>query len=370
MMAMLEYYNTLFTTKSATVAATTTTFLSLITTLVWHMNNKRRSGRNDKEKDIISLQSNGAPTTNAAVAAAQDPFDKLADTYDSSFCDTSVGRLLRLQTWKDIDEAFATSACKTKEDFPVLEISCGTGVDAVHLATKHVHVVATDYSPGMLRKARQKCSSTPSIPQDCLPTFKELNLRDSHYDIALEPTQKFAGAYCNFGGLNNVSPEDIKHLAAELSELVYPGGKVVLVVMGRFCLFETLYYLLKGHFKRALRRLRGTQKGGVTARVAPKTNKQQVYFYSMSFLEETFNSTNAFVTIKKKAIGLTLPPSLWSRSSSKRMHPSLLTLLSWVDSLLSEHWLFRNLGDHFLIEFERVNDLPRCARMKRQSLLH
>jgi len=355
MVAMLDkYYNTLFTTKTAIVAATT--FLSLITTLVWHMNNKRRSSRNDKEKDIVSLQSNGAPTTNATVA--QDPFDKLADTYDSSFCDTSVGRLLRLQTWKDIDEAFATSACKTKEDFPVLEISCGTGVDAVHLATKHVHVLATDYSPGMLRKARQKCSSTPSIPQDCLPTFKELNLRDSHYDIALEPTHKFAGAYCNFGGLNNVSPEDIQHLAHELSELVHPGGKVVLVVMGRFCLFETLYYLLKGNFKRVLRRLRSTQKGGVSARVAPKTNKQQVYFYSISFLEETFNSTNAFVTIKKKAIGLTLPPSLWSRSSSKRINPSLLEFLSLVDSLLSEHWLFRNLGDHFLIEFERVNDLP------------
>lgn len=367
MVAMLEYYNTLFTTKTAIVAATT--FLSLITTLVWHMNHKRRSGRTDKEKGIISLTSKSASTTNATVAA-QDPFGKLADTYDSSFCDTSVGRLLRLQTWKDIDEAFATSACKTKEEFPVLEISCGTGVDAVHLATKHVHVLATDYSPGMLRKARKKCSSTPSIPQDCVPTFKELNLRDSHYDIALEPTHKFAGAYCNFGGLNNVSPEDIKHLAHELSELVHPGGKVVLVVMGRFCLFETLYYLLRGNMKRAFRRLRSTQKGGVSARVAPKTKKQKIYFYSISFMEETFNSTNAFVTIKKKAIGLTLPPSLWSRSSSKRMHPSLLTFLSWVDSLLSEHWLFWNLGDHFLIEFERLNDLPRYTKMEQQSLLH
>lgn len=335
-----------------TIIVAATLFLSLLTT-VWHMKNKRRSGRNDKEKDIISLKSNSASTTTNTTAAAKDPFDKLADTYDSSFCDTPVGRLLRLQTWKDIDDAFATSPCKTKEDFPVLEISCGTGVDAAHLATKHVHVLATDYSPGMLRKARKKCSSTPSIPQDCLPTFKELNLRDSHYDIALEPTHKFAGAYCNFGGLNNLSPEDIKHLAHELSELIHPGGKVVLVVMGKFCLSETLYYLLKGNFKRAIRRLRSTQKGGVSARVAPTTKRQQVYFYSISFLEETFNSTNAFVTIKKKAIGLTLPPSLWSRSSSKRMHPSLLNFLSWVDSLLSEHWLFRNLGDHFLIQFER-----------------
>jgi SAM-dependent methyltransferase len=290
---------------------------------------------------------------------AEVPFDKLADSYDSSFCNTAVGRLLRRQTWKNLDEAFATSKLKSKskekEEAPILDISCGTGDDAIHLASQHVHVVATDYSPGMLRKARQKCCSNPCVPHDYQPTFKELDLRDSHYNISLDPIHKFSGAYCNFGGLNNLSPEEISHLAYELLELVHPGGKVVLVVMGRFCLVETLYYLWKCNLKRAFRRLRSTQKsGGVSARVAPNTKKQTIYFYSLSFLDRTFHNTRGFRTVKKRAIGLTLPPSLWSRSSSKRIHPCLLLLLSWLDSVLSDRWPFLHFGDHFLIEFERL----------------
>jgi len=287
------------------------------------------------------------------INTAADPFDKLADVYDSSFCNTTVGRLLRHQTWKDLDEAFATSKFKSKEA-PILEMSCGTGDDALHLASQHVHVLATDYCPGMLRKARQKCSSNASVPKDCQPMFKELDLRDSHYDVSLEPIHKFAGAYCNFGGLNNLSPEDIGHLAHELSELVHPGGKVVLVVMGQFCLVETLYYLWNCNFKRAFRRLQRTQKTGTAARVAPNTKKQTIYFHSPGFMETTFANTRKFRAIRKRAIGLTLPPSLWSRSSSKKMHPSLLSFLSWVDSRLSGHWPFLYFGDHFLIEFERL----------------
>lgn len=285
---------------------------------------------------------------------AADPFDKLADVYDSSFCNTTVGRLLRRQTWKDLDQAFATSKFGSKQETSILEISCGTGDDALHLASQHVHVLATDYSPGMLRKARQKCSSNASVPHDCQPMFKKLDLRDSHYDISLDPMHKFAGAYCNFGGLNNLPPEGIGHLAHELSELIHPGGKVVLVVMSDCCLFETLYYLLNCNFKRAFRRLQTAQKAGTAARVAPNTKKQTIYFYSPGFMERTFTKTRTFRVIRKRAIGLTLPPSLWSRSSSKKMNHSLLSFLSWVDSRLSGHWPFFYFGDHFLIEFERL----------------
>eukprot|EP00986_Skeletonema_menzelii_P019951 scaffold29727_cov131-Skeletonema_menzelii.AAC.2 len=300
-----------------------------------------------------SSKSKSASRTNNATST-ETPFDKLADVYDSSFCDTTVGRLLRRQTWEHFDEAFATSNFKSTQTAPILEIGCGTGDDALHLASKYVYVLATDYSQGMLRKARQKCYLNATVPRECQPTFKKLDLRDSHYDVSLEPIHKFAGAYCNFGGLNNLSPEDIGHLAHELSELIHPGGKVVLVVMGRFCLFETLYYLLTSNFKRAFRRLKRARNAESVARVAPNTKKQTIYFYSPYFIEKTFADTSQFQVIRKRAIGLTLPPSLWSRSSSKNMHPSLLSFLSWSDSMLSGHWPFFYLGDHFLIEFEHL----------------
>ena len=295
-----------------------------------------------------------SPPSRTNATSTDTPFDKLADVYDSSFCNTTVGRLLRRQTWKDFDEAFATSNFKSTQTAPILEIGCGTGDDALHLASKHVYVLATDYSQGMLRKARQKCSSNATVPRECQPTFRKLDLRDSHYDVSLEPIHKFAGAYCNFGGLNNLSPEDIGHLAHELAELIHPGGKVVLVVMGQFCLFETLYYLLKCNFIRAFRRLKRARNAESVARVAPNTKKQSIYFYSPDFIEMTFADTSQFQVIRTRAIGLTLPPSLWSGSSSRNMHPSLLSFLSWVDSMLSGHWPFLYLGDHFLIEFEHL----------------
>mmetsp|Transcript_16448 Transcript_16448/g.24871 ORF Transcript_16448/g.24871 Transcript_16448/m.24871 type:complete len:128 (+) Transcript_16448:22-405(+) len=81
-------------------------------------------------------KSKSAPRTNATTTEAL--FDNLADVYDSSFCHTTVGRLLRHQTWKDLDEAFATSKFKSKQAAPILEIGCGTGDDALHLASQHV----------------------------------------------------------------------------------------------------------------------------------------------------------------------------------------------------------------------------------------
>eukprot|EP00984_Skeletonema_dohrnii_P005743 scaffold2034_cov113-Skeletonema_dohrnii-CCMP3373.AAC.4 len=198
----------------------------------------------------------------------------------------------------------------------------------------------------MIRKARKKCSSNTTVPRGCQPTFKKLDLRDSHYDVSLEPIHKFAGAYCNFGGLNNLSPERIGHLANELSELIYPGGKC--------------------NFKRAFRRLKRSQNSGTAARVAPNTKKQTVYFYSPGFMEKTFTDTSQFRVMRKRAIGLTLPPSLWSRSSSKKMHPSLLSFLSRVkDKRDIEVESYRTCGRSSMREgIKQIRQITRCETLK------
>src|ERR1035441_707880 len=65
----------------------------------------------------------------------------------------------------------------------------------------------------------------------------------------------FDGAISNFGALNCV--EDLAGVARALGALVRPGGYVAICTMGRFCVWETLYYGLRLDFKRALRRLAG-----------------------------------------------------------------------------------------------------------------
>ena len=123
-------------------------------------------------------------------------------------------------------------------------------------------------------------------------------------------------------------------------------------IMGRCCLLETIYWLLRGNFRKAFRRMRSSEVQGITATVAKK--KHTVYFHSMATVEAAFSSTLAFRRVQRRAIGLLLPPSLWSKSASRKVPPAILSVLYSIDMLLGRIWSFIYMGDHYLIEFERA----------------
>src|SRR5690348_10540712 len=79
----------------------------------------------------------------------ESPFDALAADYDRAFTTSTIGRHMRAAVWRRLDAVF-------RPGDRVLELSCGTGEDALYLARKGVRVVATDSSPRMLEKARAK----------------------------------------------------------------------------------------------------------------------------------------------------------------------------------------------------------------------
>ena len=60
--------------------------------------------------------------------------------------------------------------------------------------------------------------------------------------------------FSNFGGLNCVNEAELVHLSKDFAKLLYPGGKMAIVVMGKYCLWETMYFMLKFKFAKALRR--------------------------------------------------------------------------------------------------------------------
>src|SRR5262245_51254539 len=78
-------------------------------------------------------------------------FDDMAAAYDAVFTASALGRSLRTLTWERLDAALPNSG-------RVLEIGCGTGEDAIHLARRGVDVLATDPSPSMLRVAAEKAA--------------------------------------------------------------------------------------------------------------------------------------------------------------------------------------------------------------------
>ena len=81
------------------------------------------------------------------LAAVSTAFDAVAAVYDRAWTDSLVGRRQREQVWHAIQGVFPA-------DGRVLELGCGTGTDAAHLARSGLRVHATDASPEMLRLAR------------------------------------------------------------------------------------------------------------------------------------------------------------------------------------------------------------------------
>jgi ubiquinone/menaquinone biosynthesis C-methylase UbiE len=75
-------------------------------------------------------------------------FDSLAPTYDQDFTASRVARYLRGRVHARLSRHFHAGD-------HVLELGCGTGEDALYLASQGIHVTATD-ARQMLEMARAK----------------------------------------------------------------------------------------------------------------------------------------------------------------------------------------------------------------------
>src|SRR4029453_973425 len=84
-----------------------------------------------------------------STAPATAPFDAVAERYDDVFSNSPIGFAQRRSVWIEMDRAFHTG-------HRILEINCGTGIDALYLANRGVSVVACDSSPRMIAEARRR----------------------------------------------------------------------------------------------------------------------------------------------------------------------------------------------------------------------
>ncbi len=226
------------------------------------------------------------------------PFDAAAPAYDDDFTHTPLARALRGRVWARLDAVFVPGQ-------PVLELGCGTGEDARHLAGRGVPVIATDQSAAKLGVAAAKTAGLPVITA----------LLDLHRlapgPAVLDPAP-YAGVFSNFGALNTLA--DFAPLAAWLAPLVQPGGRLVFVIMGRWCAWEIAWHLLRGQRGRAFRRLR---RGGAVAHVggAPMT----VHYPATASLRRAFAA--AFHLERVWPLGLFLPPSYLEPLTRRRWFP-------------------------------------------------
>jgi SAM-dependent methyltransferase len=250
-------------------------------------------------------------------------FDTLAEDYDRTFTDTRVGRWMRDASWRRCDALFPAGA-------HVLEVNCGTGEDAVHLAQRGVRVTATDASEAMVAIAGRKveAAGVGDRVQVLRLAIEELGPHLGRFD----------GVLSNFGGLNCVG--NLAAVARALAEVVRPGAPGFVCVMGPRVPWEWAWFLWRGDAGRAGRRLRpgGTAWRGLTIR-----------YYSAGDVRRAF--APSFRVTRVSALGAIMPPPF--AESWALAHPRLAASCARVERLLETTWPLPALADHVVVELER-----------------
>jgi SAM-dependent methyltransferase len=249
-------------------------------------------------------------------------FDGLATDYDASFTDTALGRALRELVWLRLDDTFASAK-------RVLDIGCGTGEDALHLARRGIRVVGIDASSAMVQAARQKALAAGCAAQvefHCAPMEQLGTLLEG---------QTFDGVLSNFGAVNCVA--DLRSLIAAAAARLAPGGKLLWVVMGRYVPWEWLWYGLRGDLRRAWRRLlrSGAEWRGITVCYPTPAEMRRLL-------------SPGFVVSRVSPLGFALPPSYagpWIERS-----PRSLAVLRRLEAGLQGFATLASVADHYIVE--------------------
>jgi ubiquinone/menaquinone biosynthesis C-methylase UbiE len=267
-------------------------------------------------------------SNNPSFTAAPAAFDRIAEQYDAIFTDTTVGKAQRHMVWDALARAFS-------QGDSVLELNCGTGEDAFHLAGRGIAVTACDASSAMIEVARRRCEKAVNAKVEFRLLANE-DLQQIHGD------RIFDGAFSNFSGLN--CTEDMYEVAVNLSRLLRPGSRLLICLWTRACFWEILWYLGRANLAKAFRRVRGMTIACVEGFPV------SVWYPTFRQVRQTFGPWFRVRSIR--AVGLVVPPSYvepWARR-----HPGWIAALAKVDRVLGRLPVLRGVGDHVLWEFERI----------------
>ncbi len=239
-------------------------------------------------------------------------FDNLASQYDRLWTRTTIGHLQREAVWRGIASLF-------KPGQTVVDLGCGTGEDAVRLIDAGLRVHAIDASPEMVRIARDR-----GVDAEVL-SIESCGQLEGRFDAALS----------NFGALNCVA--DLESLREPLGRLIRPGGYLAICLIGRFCVWETAWSLLRARPVKAFRRWRTSAMSSLGF---------CVFYPSKEKLEAALGPD--FALLDWRGIGLSVPPSYVTGLSD-----GVLQKLDALDRRVA-HWpLLRGLSDHRLFVFVR-----------------
>lgn len=257
----------------------------------------------------------------------QRAFDSVAADYDGPRGNNELIQRMRRTMWGVVCREFPS-------DSRLLDLGCGTGIDALEFARRGYRVVATDWSPRMVARtqARVSAAALPSPVAVVQLGIQQLDALDGAFD----------GIYSNFGPMNCVP--DLRATAAECARLLNSGGALVFSVMGRICPWELWHYALRGRFRRA---------GVRAARGATPVGMNQHTIWTRYYFPREFYRCFAeqFSLTRYRALSLFMPPPYLVDYC--RQHRRWCERLGRLDDRVGQWPLLHGMGDHFLIVMHR-----------------
>ena len=255
-------------------------------------------------------------------------FSRAAFDYDAQW--NNHPAVVRLR-----DRARARMAERWPLGSRVLELNCGTGEDAVALAMRGVHVVATDLAPDMVRMTNERIAAA-QVGDLC--TARVL----AFAEISTLGAAAFDGVLSMMGGLNCAA--DLAPVARDLARIVRPGGAVFVSLMPRCAPWEVAGNLLRGDLRTALRRWR---HGPVIAMV--HGIRVPTYYYSLRHVRRAFGKD--FDVLSSEGWNSISPPPASRRFRAR--HPQLSRWLERLEDRCGRMFPFDRIGDHIFIELRK-----------------
>ena len=260
-----------------------------------------------------------APTTPHPAAVA---YDTIAATYDEQ---VRGDEWMRRTLWDAYLRLFRPGQ-------HILDISCGTGIDAIFLARRGIRVTGIDISPGMIAQL------TAKVAQSQLSDRVEAHVLD-YADLDRWRDRRFDGLIAAFAGLST-APE-LAPFAANAARLLRPGSPVVIHLLNRFSLWE--WFSLLAH------------RRWTDARQLPHQRERtfpiggQPVCHHLWWPDEAARAFGPHFEVRRiYALGVLRPPH-----TLRRIPPALVATLERLERPLRTRRPFTNWGRLFALELTR-----------------
>jgi ubiquinone/menaquinone biosynthesis C-methylase UbiE len=269
------------------------------------------------------------PETLPQLQETRSAFDSVAADYDGPRGNNDMIQDMRNEVWRWLDATYAAGS-------QLIDLGCGTGLDAIRMARVGHQVTATDWSPQMVARTADRAE------REGLANLVQAITVGAHELHRLGPAGTYDGAYSNLGPLNCVP--DLGEVSKECARLLRPGGKLVFTVIGRVCPWEIAHYLRRGRMARATVRF--------ARKVVPVGMNNHVIwtrYYTPREFYRAFKGDFALEHYRGLCVFAPPPYLTWMRNKYPRCHEWL-----WRIDRRTASWpMLRSIGDHFLIAMRK-----------------